>query len=424
MPHTSNPDLTRQDRTRILRVLKRLVPERHINVNNLNQDYSEWIALLDARTPSLIAITEAGLFETEVNYLLALLGSSHTAFFHQRRQSMPSPYSINATLTAVETSTGRRWMFADVIDGGVAHSAGIRPGELLVAMDGRQITVPDPVTFKMGSRHELELTTFSGNRRQLLLEVPDRTAKGRPPLIEPPAISHRLAAPGIGLIRVAYFPGAVGQTFARELSRVVSDLKDRDVKRLILDLRANIGGGLGVLRLLSYLCPGKKEVGYSLTRQRLRKGYAKEKLPRIDKIPTTKAQLIKMAIRFRVFQRDRSLLLATEGLGSQPFHGRIVVLVNEHTHSAAEMVASFARANMLAMLVGTKTAGEVLGGANFKLPAGYVLRLPVAGWYTWEGECIEGKGVDPDVAAENSPEKLAAGVDDQFDRALSVVQRL
>jgi carboxyl-terminal processing protease len=131
-----------------------------------------------------------------------------------------------------------------------------------------------------------------------------------------------------------------------------------------------------------------------------------------------------LAVRFKIFQRDRSMVLVTEGLGPQPFHGRAVVLINEHSHSAAEMVASFAKENHLATLVGTRTAGEVLGGANFKLPGGYVLRMPVAGWYTWNGECIEGKGVEPDMPIENSPESLAAGVDNQLQMALELVKTL
>jgi len=73
--------------------------------------------------------------------------------------------------------------------------------------------------------------------------------------------------------------------------------------------------------------------------------------------------------------------------------------------------------NRLSSIVGAKTAREVLGGANFKLPGGYILRMPVAGWYTWQGECIEGKGVEPDIAVENSPESLAAGADAQLERA-------
>ena len=82
------------------------------------------------------------------------------------------------------------------------------------------------------------------------------------------------------------------------------------------------------------------------------------------------------------------------------------------------MVASFAKQNHLATLVGTRTAGEVLGGANFKLRSGYVLRMPVAGWYTWRGECIEGQGVEADFVVENSPESLGAGSDAQLEKAL------
>lgn len=118
------------------------------------------------------------------------------------------------------------------------------------------------------------------------------------------------------------------------------------------------------------------------------------------------------------------MVLVTEGLGPQPFHGRIVLLINEHSHSAAEMVAGFAKENRLATLVGTRTAGEVLGGANFKLPGGYVLRMPVAGWYTWRGDLIEGKGVEADVTVENSAETLAAGSDHQLDEAIGLVTTL
>ena len=243
-------------------------------------------------------------------------------------------------------------------------------------------------------------------------------------MIEPRSLSCRLLVSDVGYVRVATFPGAVGQSFAKALDDAIRDLKAQGIGRLIVDIRGNIGGGLGSLRLMSYLCPGKVEIGHSLTRRRFRNGYRKESLTRIGKIPATKAELLMMAMRFKVFQRDRSMVLVTEGLGPQPFHDRTVLLINEHTHSAAEMVASFARQNRFATLVGTRTAGQVLGGANFKLVGGYILRIPVAGWYTWQGECIEGKGVEPDVAVENSAESLSVGVDTQLEKALQIVQSL
>ncbi len=91
-------------------------------------------------------------------------------------------------------------------------------------------------------------------------------------MIEPRSLSHRMLAPNIGFVKVATFPGTVGQSFARALDDAIHDLKDHGVQRLILDIRRNIGGGLGSLRLMSYLCPGKLEIGHSLTRRRLRKG--------------------------------------------------------------------------------------------------------------------------------------------------------
>src|SRR5216683_680637 len=416
--------LPQKDRAKILSVLKKLVPERHINVSKPNQDYCRWIALVDERTPYLIDVKSTEAFENGATELLKALGSSHTSFFHQRRDSVPAPYSINATLRAVDTPDGKRWMFVDVIEDGPTFQAGIQPGEFLLSVDSEPVIPPRSANFRIGGSHKLEIGTFSDGKRQVAIEVPNRAAKDRPPMIEPRSLFHRMLAPDTGLVKVATFPGAVGQSFARALDQAIRALRDHGLQRLIVDIRGNIGGGLGSLRLLSYLCPGKVEIGHSLTRRRLRRGYQKEKLTRIGKIPATKAELLMMAVRFKIFQRDRSMVLVTEGLGPQPFHGRTVILINEHSHSAAEMVASFAKENRLATIVGTRTAGEVLGGANFKLPSGYVLRMPVAGWYTWKGEYIEGRGVEPDVPVENNPESLAAGVDTQLEKALETVKSL
>src|SRR5882762_7310757 len=420
----SRPALTREDRAKILTTIRKLVPERHINVSNPNQDYDSWLALVDENAPHLIDGGDPETFESGVTELLRALGSSHTAFFHQHRNGIPAPYSINATLRAVDTPDGKRWMFVDAIEDGAAFRAGIHPGDLLLSIDSIPVVPPQSANFRIGASHQIEIGTLKGTRRQVTIDVPNRAAKDRPPMVEPRSLSHRMLAPKVGFVRVATFPGAVGQSFAKELGEAIDDLKAHGVQRLIVDIRGNIGGGLGSLRLMSYLCPGKLEIGHSVTRRMLRKGYKKEKLPRIGKIPATKLQLAVMAIRYKLVQRDRSMVLVTEGFGPQPFHGRTVVLINEHTRSAAEMVASFAKQNRLASLVGTRTAGAVLGGANFTLTGGYVLRMPVAGWYTWQGESIEGKGVEPDVAIENTPESLASGVDTQLNKALEVVQAL
>jgi len=196
----------------------------------------------------------------------------------------------------------------------------------------------------------------------------------------------------------------------------------KDSTRLIVDLRGNTGGGIGCLRLMSYLTPGKTEVGYSLTRARKERGYAKEELPRFGQIPSHKATLLWLALRYGFV--DKSILVVTEGLGPQRFHERVVILANEHTASASEMVAAFAEENKLATIVGAKTAGRLLSGTTFRAGNGYFLGLPVAAYLTWQGSLIEGKGVEPDVAIENTAESLASGVDTQLNKAIEVVQAL
>jgi C-terminal processing protease CtpA/Prc len=139
-------------------------------------------------------------------------------------------------------------------------------------------------------------------------------------------------------------------------------------------------------------------------------------------MPRSRAELLVTLARFSF--RDKSVMLLTQGLGEQPFHNRIVVLVNEWTNSAAEMVACFAAENRLAIIVGQKTRGNVLGAANFRVGGGYWLRLPVFGWFTSKGRSLEANGVDPDVPVEISPDALAIGQDNQMTRAIEIVNGL
>ena len=117
-------------------------------------------------------------------------------------------------------------------------------------------------------------------------------------------------------------------------------------------------------------------------------------------------------------------MLLTQGLGPRPFHNRVVILMNEHTNSAAEMVANFAVESRLATTVGVKTPGNVLGASNFRLAGNYWLRIPVFGWYTPQGKSVEGTGVIPDVMIEISTDALRIGIDNQMQKAIEIVAAL
>src|SRR5207245_6025101 len=133
------------------------------NRSNPNEDYGLWLALVDEQPPRLMEM-EREAFEAGVSELLKALASSHSAFFHQRRDSIPAPYSINATLRPVETLSGKRWMFVDVIEDGVAFQAGIRPGEFLLSIDSEPVVPPQSAKFRIGGNHQVEIGAFNGSK--------------------------------------------------------------------------------------------------------------------------------------------------------------------------------------------------------------------------------------------------------------------
>jgi C-terminal processing protease CtpA/Prc len=274
--------------------------------------------------------------------------------------------------------------------------------------------------FRIGETHKIAISSALGeNSREITVSIPFRKGtKDRPPIVEPNSPIHRVAAPKTGLLKIPYFPGPTGISFANALDVAIRDLRSQGCDRLIIDLRGNIGGSLGFARLASYLCAGRIPIGHSLTPARLRKGYSRDALPRVS-MPRTTPQFMLALARFAL--RDKSVMLLTQGLGPQPFHGKVAVLVNEWTNSAAEMLASFASENGLATIIGTKTAGNVLGAVNQRVGAGYWLRVPVFGWYTSNGKCLEGQGVLPDLETDVDPPSLDAAIDQQARRAAEVL---
>jgi len=224
-------------------------------------------------------------------------------------------------------------------------------------------------------------------------------------------------ADGVGWLKVTKFPGTIGIDIAKEIDHGIEEL--RGCERLIVDLRGNAGGGLAFLRVMSYLTPERLPVGYSVTRARAETNYSKETLAIFDRIPSRKAALIWLVLKFGF--RDDSVSIITEGLGSMPFHGRTAILVDESTTGAGERIAAFAQERKLAPVVGARTAGRLICCSVYKVGHGYYVRIPARAWYTWSGELLEAKGVVPDCTVTDGQGREA---DLQLERAVDVVRSL
>jgi C-terminal processing protease CtpA/Prc len=221
----------------------------------------------------------------------------------------------------------------------------------------------------------------------------------------------------VGWLKVTKFPGTIGIDIAKEIDHGIAELQGCD--RLIIDVRGNAGGGLAFLRVMSYLTPERLPVGYSVTRSRAETNYSKETLAVFDRIPSRKAALIWLVLKFGF--RDDSVSIVTEGLGSRPFHKRTVVLVDQSTTGAGERIAAFAQERKLAPVVGSRTAGKLICCSVYKVGHGYFVRIPARAWFTWSGELLESKGVAPDcsVSSGDDPQE-----DVQLAQAVQVVRSL
>jgi C-terminal processing protease CtpA/Prc len=387
------PQLSQHDRRAILDKVLATLEKRFYKPEKLNND---WRAAVNRHRPLIEAADTADGFEQAMSDLLAELHTSHLGFFHGSARRASSRAALSATYLADETPFGKRWIFQDVHSGGAASNAGIKPGDFLLSVDGHEIAPPEHPVFAMGKLTSLEIVGRDDQRRVATVDVARPKGK-KLHFVEPTLVEARGLKKGLGYLKVAMFPGLVGVEVANEISRAVDGLGKID--SLIIDLRGNTGGGIGALRVMSLLTSDRIPVGFALDRKRVTPHLDsdKQRFRRFHAIPASKKALWMLALKFAPAMLAKTpIVLETEGLGRKAFHGRMTLLVNRHTASAAEMIVAFARENNLARIVGEKTAGKLLSATSVKVGGGFRLALPTGAYYTWKNTILEGTPIEPD----------------------------
>ena len=273
----------------------------------------------------------------------------------------------------------------------------------------------------MGKQNALEIVGRDDQRRTVTVDVARPKGK-KLHFVEPTLVEARQLGDGLGYLKIAMFPGMVGVEVANEISRAVEGLGKID--SLIIDLRGNTGGGIGALRVMSLLTPGRIPVGFALDRRRVTPNLDSEKqrFRRFHAIPASKKALWLLALQFAPAMLAKTpIVLETEGLGRKEFHGKVILLVDRHTASAAEMIVAFARENNLAKVVGEKTAGKLLSATSVKVGQGFRLALPTGAYYTWRGSVLEGTPIEPDELVEFDWQTARGNKDKQLEYAIESV---
>ncbi len=416
MPMSNLPALTNDMKHEILEKVLAALQTKFYKPELLNDRWDEAVA---ARRQSVECAPTHEAFEEAVSSLLKELKTSHFGFFHGSAHRASSRAALSATYLEEDTDHGRRWVFQDVHSGGAAATASIAPGDILISVSGKQIVPPEHPVFPMGKVLDVEVDTGSASVKMLRVDVARPKGK-KLHFIEPTLVESRRLTSDLGYLKIAMFPGMVGMDVANHISAAADELEG--TKGLILDLRGNTGGGVAALRVMSLLTPGKVPVGFSLKRNW--KGNLEEEkagFTRFNSIPEKKGGLWLLALRFFPAMVQKSpIVLETEGLGKRSFQGNIVLLVDRHTASAAEMIVAFAQDNQLATVAGEDTAGRLLAADSVKVGHGYRLALPTGSYHTWSGRVLEGTPIKPEVNLPFDWRGRRTGKDEQLERAQSL----
>ncbi|MGM0664979.1 MAG: S41 family peptidase [Thermodesulfobacteriota bacterium] len=256
------------------------------------------------------------------------------------------------------------------IEGTPAYRAGIKAGDRIIKIDDEstnEMTLPEAVKRIRGPKgSEIKLTVSrEGQEKPLDFEITRDVIPLR-------SVRHHQLTPNIGYVRISNFQSKTEPDLKSALREMESE---GPLEGLVLDLRNNPGG------------------------------------------------LLDQAIKVSDLFLDKGLIVSTKGRdpkqnmeifaskGDQPRSYPIVVMVNEGSASASEIVAGALQDNKRALVLGTKTFGKGSVQTILPLADGSGLRLTTARYYTPEGRAIQLKGIIPDIElAFLSPENDAEEV--------------
>lgn len=286
-----------------------------------------------------------------------------------------------------------------------AQRKGIRLGDTILN--------PADAVGRLGSVARLRIKGCDGKVRNVDVA---RESHSRP---ERPSIRWRTfsAATGerIGYLRAVRFDDDV----APLVDAAMAEMKG--TSGLIIDVRDNTGGNMSFVRLSSYLSSGEHLVAALLTRYYLETQGATPKQIDPAKLPRATRTYTDAAVFQAMRSNDGAVAIYSEDLGENRYRGKVVVLINEETGSAAEGFAWHVKLKTSAKLIGRTTAGALLGAEYFTLPGGWRLGIPTHSGWGPDGKPVIDQPVLPHIETKWTVKDVCNGQDPDITKALQIL---
>ena len=264
-------------------------------------------------------------------------------------------------------------LLVDVYDNGAGYQAGLRSGDRVVNVDGRDITgmeLSSAVALIKGDKGtSVTLEVIRGTERLTFSAVRDA--------VEAKTVSYTLLDNNVGYLSISQFE----EVTTKQFKAAVEDLQSQGMKGLVIDIRNNPGGLLDtVVGMLKYMLPDGLIV-YTEDKQGNRKEY--------------------------------------KGQDNDEFNLPLAVIVNGNSASASEIFAGAIQDYGKGTIIGTQTYGKGIVQTVKPLTDGSAIKFTIAKYFTPKGQDIHGKGVTPDMVVEYDTD---ADVDTQLDAAIKNVE--
>jgi hypothetical protein len=164
-------------------------------------------------------------------------------------------------------------------------------------------------------------------------------------------------------------------------------------KNLIIDLRNNGGGGISAaFALAKYIVSEDMQVGYFPTNKLNYSGYQPELFKTLPELQPKSTNEFGSELKV-----SPGVKLIFKKPNNPVFTGNIYVLTNGNTASTCEPIVYALKNSKRATIVGEKTYGAMLAASPFAVFGKYMLMLPIADFYTYDGIRLDKVGVNPDV---------------------------
>jgi carboxyl-terminal processing protease len=316
-------------------------------------------------------VDEAVLIEGAIRGLVSQL-DPHSAFldaeqYREIRISTTGSYSgVGIEVNQVDGEV----VVVSPMEGTPAEEAGIEAGDVLVAIDGESV---------VGIGLDETVERMRGAPGSVVRLDMRRGEVGEDPLsfvlrrtnIAVASVSSKMLEPGFGYVQISQFSVTTSRDLNRALGRLVQ-LNEGPLRGLVLDLRNNPGGVL--------------DAAVDVADAFIESGLIVSADGRVEDA------------RFRMSAHPGDLLDGAP----------VVVLVNDGSASASEIVAGALKDHKRAVIIGTQTYGKGSVQTVMPLSNGRAIKLTTSLYYTPSGESIHERGIEPDVIVGRDQSKAPA----------------